>query len=156
MVVVLSSDLPSEWSVSAVTQGGRSILDDPLALELNGISDVRISLSDQGPELRGVVRTTGGVADPDATVLVFPEHPEHRVEKGNYPLRLGSTRVSADGGYSIRRLPPGDYLAIAIRDEFTFNWQAEDRLAQLARQATRVTLPTGGPRVLDLQTATGK
>jgi hypothetical protein len=49
-------------------------------------------------------------------------------------------------------LPPGEYLAVAIDDRSSANWQDPARLDVLSRLGTRVTLGAGAKQTLDLTT----
>ena len=68
--------------------------------------------------------------------------------------RLRSARTSAQGGYTISNLPPGDYFVLAIDDKAGNNWQDPKRLDAFARAASRVTIAPGEKHVQDLTTET--
>ena len=60
-------------------------------------------------------------------------------------------RASTAGQFGLSSLPPGDYYAIAIREENAADWRDPAILDVLARAATRVTILEGEHRTVDLQ-----
>jgi hypothetical protein len=70
---------------------------------------------------------------------------------GNNPRRFRSMRAPASGSTTTMTLPPGDYYAIAIREEDTNEWMDPKFLEQLTRSASRVTIGDGQHATVDLE-----
>ena len=56
--------------------------------------------------------------------------------------------------FTLRGLPAGDYLVIALDDAVAEGWQDPARLAVLRNQATRITLRDAEQRALELRLST--
>jgi hypothetical protein len=50
------------------------------------------------------------------------------------------TRPATDGVFSVRGMPPGEYLVVALTDLESGEWNDPALLAQLAPSAVKVTL----------------
>jgi hypothetical protein len=98
------------------------------------------------------VKTAQGAVDPDATVLLFPADPDLWAGYGPSGRRFRIARAGASGAYSVTGLPTGSYLAIAVPDEQTADWQDPRTLEMLARRSSRVEIADGQPRTQDLTT----
>lgn len=147
------SRVPAGWALESMTLDGRDAMDEPVTLDDHDVSGLVITLTDKISELTGVVRTAAGAADLDAAVLVFPANPATWIDFGADPPRMRYVRVSVDGAYAVKGLPPGDYLAVAVKDEDTDRWQMQPILERLSRSATKFTLTIGGKQALDLRTS---
>ena len=83
-------------------------------------------------------------------VLFFSQSPD----QWTGPSRYGGTgRLDQNGRYSMRSLPPGDYLAVAV-DAIDNARRVNDPRQfydDLSRDAVRVTLREGETKALDLK-----
>jgi hypothetical protein len=140
------------WTLDSVSGGGKTIPDQPITVANADVSGVVITLTDRAGSISGSVRDERGRSDSNATVIIFPGDRALWVNTTASPRRLRSTRVSTRGTYEIAPLPAGEYLAVAIDDRFSADWQRFDRLETLSRSATRVTFGPGEKRTLDLAT----
>jgi hypothetical protein len=127
--------------------------DQPLTIGNADVTGLVITLTDRPTLLSGFVRDArSGQPDTNALVLVFPAARASWTDGGASPRRLRALRVSPRGSYQMDNLPPGDYLAVAIDDRFSANWQDPQRLDALSRLGTRVTLGAGAKQTMDLTT----
>lgn len=124
------------WWLKSLTMGGRELLDAPLDLQRSA-SDVIVTFSDRATELTGTVRDAEGNPLPDRFVVVFG------AEKATWfanSRRVAADRLGAEGRYTIRNLPPGDYL-IAVSEDLEQNeWFDPAVLENLAGGALRIVL----------------
>jgi hypothetical protein len=131
--------------------------DQPLTIGNADITGLVLTLTDRPTLLSGLVRDArSGQPDTNAVVLVFPAARASWTDAGASPRRLRALRVSPRGSYQMDNLPPGDYLAVAIDDRFSANWQDPQRLDALSRLGTRVTLGAGAKQTLDLTTVVAR
>ena len=141
--------VPGGWSVQSVTVGGVDATDSPIDLTTANVPNVVITFTDLVQDVRGTVSGLPPGAEPPG-VVVFPADSTAWRNFGTNPMRMRMTRTAVTGQYGVGALPPGDYFAVAIPDEYTGEWQDPAYLDLLARAATRFTLSPGERRTLDL------
>ena len=146
---------PPGWMLKHAVVNGRDVSNLPVTLDRD-IPVVAIALTDRLASLSGQVNNSQGSFDATATVLLFPSDPTLWSDTGGFPRKLREVRVGRDGRFRVTDLPPGDYLAIAIPDESSENWQDRAVLQVLSRQATAFALADGESRSLTLMTAVVK
>jgi hypothetical protein len=135
------------WWLKSLTIGGKEALDSELRIEENTVEAV-ITFSDRASELSGVVRSAGGQPARDRHVVVFSPEP------GTWFLhsrRVAAVRPSADGRYSIRNLPAGEYLVAVAGDLEANEWFDRELLRGLAATAMRITLAEYETKTLDIR-----
>jgi hypothetical protein len=136
------------WFLKSAVLDGRDVLDESLDLKADiPRGDLVITFSDSASELSGVVRTASGQPAPDYQIIAFTtDHtlwmPQSR--------RIQSVRPSADGRYTIRNLPPGEYFLAAVDDVEPGEWFDSVFLQQVAGAATKVALADGEQTTQDL------
>ena len=64
---------------------------------------------------------------------------------------MKSARPAADGAFSIKDLPPGDYLLAAVTDVDQDEWQALEFLEKLAPAAIKISIADGEKKIQDLR-----
>ena len=144
--------IPPGWALSGVTLLGRDVLDEPLKLDGEDVENLVVTLTDKISELRGSVQTSSDDPDLDASVLVFPADRRLWLDFGADSPRVRSTRVNDAGTYSLKGLPPGAYLVVAIDDAIAVNWQTQAMFERLAPVANRLTVAVGAIQTVNLQT----
>jgi hypothetical protein len=145
------------WTLRSAMLNGVDVLDVPLTLDSRNITNIVVTFTDRPSSLAGTVRMPIGAADgtaaqknPDVAVIVFPADPQ-LMSAGFNSRRTRMIRTTPVGaGFGLGNLPPGDYYAIAIPDEFASEWQDQKFLEHLARSATRVTIGEGERKTVDL------
>jgi hypothetical protein len=142
---------PPGWTLKGAVLGGRDIANVPLTLDRD-VSGLVITFTDKPSSLAGQVTATTGAPDPSATVLLFPAEPAGWTDFGALPHRLLALRVDRAGRYRAERLPPGEYLVVALPAESSADWQDPTMLQALSRVATKITLSEGDAQSLSLKT----
>jgi hypothetical protein len=142
---------PPGWTLKHATVDGRDISNVPLTLDRD-VTGVVITFTDRPASLSGQVSGAAGAPDSSAAVLVFPKDPAAWTDYGLFPRRLLAVRADREGRYLVERLPPGDYMVVAVADESTADWQDPVVLRALSRLATTVTIGDGEARSLPLKT----
>jgi len=135
----------NSWFVQSVSVDGKDVTGG--SFQLTSDQDhVEITVTDQPSSLGGIVRDSDGKATNNAAVLIFPRDSNRwnfRYVFEARPNLFAQIRPDSGGTYSIRILPPGDYLAIAVDGEVTPNWQNENIIKKLAPLASPVSLSVG-------------
>jgi hypothetical protein len=107
---VVVEGLPYPWVVKSVLLRGRDIADSGFeVLEAQQLRGARITITDEASEVSGRVRDNGSPVG-NTAVLVYPVAPQFWLRTHR---RMRLTRSDADGRFSVRGLPEGEYLAIA-------------------------------------------
>lgn len=137
------------WYLKAVRHDGVDVTDTPLSFRYTAdISGLEIVLSNRGTTFSGTVHSAKGAASRDYFLLVFPEDKA----KWNWNSRfLQMARPDQSGRFRIEQLPPGDYLAVAVREAELDEWKDPEYLERIRAGATKVTLAEGEAKEVDLQ-----
>jgi hypothetical protein len=124
------------WVLQSIEVGGNDAIDQAVDLkEADAI--VNIALADRGTEVIGTVHDKGMRAAQGAAVIILPGG----VTRDNWsPNRIRETRTSTSGVFTVRGLPPGEYMVIVIDEAASEGWQDDRVLARLTPLASRFTL----------------
>jgi hypothetical protein len=134
------------WWLKSIVIDGRDVLDAPLDLR-QGTDDAVATFSDQASEISGVVKDAGGAPVAEAYAVVFGAD---RATWFFNSRRVAGVRLDAQGRYTIRNLPPGEYRAIATNDLDNFEWFDPAALDRLLPASMPVTITGADRRTLDL------
>lgn len=140
--------LADRWMVKSSVANGRESLDAPLTVAANEAVDWTITFTDKPTALAGVFQNRSGRPATDFFILVVPFDRKFWTP-GSRRVRV--TRPASDGAFSVRGLPPDDYLVAALSDVEPGEWNDASFLDQLARAAVRVTLRAGETTRQDLR-----
>jgi hypothetical protein len=134
----------TSMSVLSVTWHGRDVTD--LGVEaIENIDGLVMTLTSKTTEVTGTV--TGQVDNKTrAAVLAFPTDSGLWSSYGWTPRRFRSALVQAEGIYTFRNLPAGDYFLIAVEERLGASWTDPTFLRAAATQASRVRV-TWGARI---------
>ena len=123
-------------------------MDDPVEIGENGEPPDRDRHDARDGDSRDCSRCPS-VQAAGATVIIMPiaqtDKPCGR------PNRLRETRSSTAGVFTVKGLPPGEYLAVAIDDAVAEGWQDERVVARLRTLAIRFTLRRAESKQLNLR-----
>ena len=144
---VRAGAIPSGWVLNSIDVAGHDTIDFPVDLK-DADAIVDITLANRGTELIGTVRDNRMQAAQGAVVIVMPVG----LTRQNWsPNRIRETRTSASGVFSVRGLPPGEYMVVVVDEASAEGWQDERVLSRLTPLATRFTLKSMETQSLVLQ-----
>jgi hypothetical protein len=129
--------------IKSITVGGQDFTHrpiDPSALQSG--AEIVVTMTDELPEIAGVMR--GGAAA--LAVIAFPVERDQWRGYGFTPTRIKSTLVDPNGGFTLRGLPAGDYLVVAVDAAQINAWTDPGFLERAAALATRVLIGWGETR----------
>jgi hypothetical protein len=135
------------WWLKSVVVNGRDILDAPLDIR-QGTDEAVATFTDQASELSGTVKDgQGKPASSDTFVVVFS------TDRSTWffnSRRIAGVRLDAEGRYSIRNLPPGEYRVIATTDLAQGEWFDPAALERLLPSAAAITVTGVEKKVWDI------
>jgi hypothetical protein len=150
--VVRGGRAPQGWMFKSATVDGRDVVDTALELDRKDVTAVVGTFTDRVTMLSGIVRTSYGVPDANAAVLIFPANDQAWSLPAFNPHRFRRLRTREGGGYQVNALPLGDYYAVAVPDERADGWRDPRVLELLARSAVLVDIRDGDRKTQDLRT----
>jgi hypothetical protein len=131
--------------------GADDTMDIPL--EFTGdqdLSGVVITMTDRLTELDGTLTESTGKPGNDYTIIVASADTRYWTPGSR---RILTTRPGADGKYSFRNIPPGDYTIAAVTDLEPGGQYDPEFLKALSAASIRVTLTEGTKKTQDLRVA---
>lgn len=143
----------SHFPVRSVTWRGRDVSDVGIDASAGGtIEDVVVTLTGATTEVSGTV--SGAPPETPLAVIAFPADQSLWPNYGWTPRRLRSVVVGGDGSYSIRNLPEGEYLLIAVDAALSDAWVDPRFLKEAAVKASRIRLSFNVPVTQPLERRT--
>jgi uncharacterized protein (DUF2141 family) len=144
---------PGGWIVKSAVISGQDTLDAPFVLQPNqNVADAVITFTDRLAQLTGSVLNAAGVAATDFTVVIFPTDQALWMPQSR---RIQGVRPAADGAYTFRNLPPGDYYVAAIDDVEPGEWFDPAFLQRLLPTAMKVAIADGEQKAQDIRSGGG-
>lgn len=131
------------WLVKSVSAQGRDHTLSPIDLAEGDPGQVVVTMTNANPTLFGSARNQDGSVPETAIVVAYPVQPALRVNTGLWSPRMSAIPAGADGAFRFSALPAGEYYVAAIDRSRARTWRDPDVLAQIDRQAARVTLTWG-------------
>jgi hypothetical protein len=129
-----------KWTIASSTADGRDAFEAPLRVNPNAPMEWIVTFTDTPTSLAGVLQDQGGRPATDYYVLLFSAD-RASWTPGSRRVRL--TRTATDGAFSIRGVPPGDYLVAALTDLAPGEWNDPALLDDLVSSSVRITLRVG-------------
>ena len=140
--------LPDGWMLASAIFDDIDAADHHLQVEARPLSGGVVTLTQRQSQLTGVVSGTSGDPASDHAVLLFPSDREFWVPQSR---RIHVAQPGADGRYTIRGLPPGEYrIAAVIPPEAGQQFDLEF-LAQAMSGSTSITIAAGEQKKQDLR-----
>jgi hypothetical protein len=137
------------WWLRSAMVDGRDALDHLLDVRAaDAITGVELTFSDRHSEIAGRLEQPDGSPMSDVFVIAFPVD---RDLWGPESRRVRAVRPGVDGRYSIKDLPPGEYLLGAVTDVDDDQWKDPAFLARLAPASVRLPLAEGETITQDLR-----
>ena len=133
--------LPESWFLKSITHDGVDITDSGYEFKPGQrISGVEIMLTQQATTLAGTVTDSRGARVSDYTVVAFSADSS----KWGYQTRfVRSARPDQDGRFTIRALPPDDYIVAALEYVETGQELDPEQLENWRSLGTKITLTEG-------------
>jgi Carboxypeptidase regulatory-like domain len=140
---------PSGWFLKAVMHESTDITDSGLEFkEGQQIGGIEIVLTQRAAEIAGSVQDAQARPVSDYVVVAFAADNT----KWGYQTRfIRSTRPNQDGRFSMKGLPPEDYLVIALEYLEAGEESDPEQLEKWKNAATRVSVKDGEQKVLSLK-----
>lgn len=149
---LMVTGLPPEWSVKSIDVGGTDVVDRGVEIAPGqNVAGVGITLTDRAASLSGSLLDRAGKGVP-YTLLLFSTD---RAFWTNTSRRTRQTRATADGAYSIKGLPPGEYYLVAIPDMTQIDLSDPTTFDELAASGYKLTLSEGEQKKQDMKIAGG-
>jgi hypothetical protein len=124
------------WWLKSVIAAGVDLLDAPLDLRRSEDNAV-VTFADRASELSGRVTGSDGRPARDHWVIAFGTNNQSWYFNSR---RVAGVPTDADGRYSIRNLPPGEYFVAVTDDAEPGEWFDAALLARLMDGAGRVSM----------------
>lgn len=137
----------SDWQMKRVRREGVDVTDTPLDFA-SDIDGLEIELTERLTTISGGVSDDGGSVALDATVIVFADDPGKWGPRSRF---IESARPDQKGRFTIRGLPPGRYVAIAVGYLEPGQERDPDLLDVWHKGGTPFTLSEGETYTLDLK-----
>ncbi len=136
-----------DWEMKRVRREGVDVTDTPLDFS-SDIDELEIELTQKATMVSGGVADDRGAVVLDATVVVFAEDP---AKWGQHSRFIESARPDQQGRFTIRGLPPGRYVAIAVGYLEPGEEHDPDVLEEWRQRGTVFTLSDGETHAVDLK-----
>jgi hypothetical protein len=144
------SSVMNNWMIKSITIGGRDVTNEGVELKNTDVADIVLTFTDQISSLSGTVKGEPGGGFESVSVVLVPAEYQKWFASGGMQRRNPISTTDAKGAFNIGRLPPGDYLIIAVDNgvlQSTENVEFYDRLARIAK---RVTVGAGEKKTVTL------
>jgi hypothetical protein len=129
------------FTLKEATLAGRSTLDVPIEVGSDDPPNVSLVMTSLTTEISGVVRDSKGLPADGASIYVFPAERQHWTQVFHaFAVRWRAVRSSRQGGFSVRGLPPGDYVFAAVSGPVPELWYSERSLGALSTVGRKITV----------------
>jgi protocatechuate 3,4-dioxygenase beta subunit len=148
----LYASLPDGWAVKTIFHDGRDITDTAVEMKSGEeLTDVHVIVTNRVTDVSGQLADEKGAPLVDGTVLVFADDSSKWSEDSRW---VRAVRPDQQGGYQIKGLPPGEYLAVALNYVEDGMWNDPEYLDSIRRYAQRLTLGDAAAQSLSLKLLT--
>jgi hypothetical protein len=141
--------LPPGWFLKSVVHQGRDVTDSGYDFKPGeSVSGLQIILSQTATTLSGTAQDNAAGPAADYTVVAFS------ADSGKWGYRtrfVRSARPDQHGRFTLRGLPPDDYIVVALEYVETGQENDPEQLASWNAAGTRVTLGEGEAKVVTLK-----
>jgi hypothetical protein len=153
LVASLPGGPAGAWQVRSANVDGYDSLDVPFTVQPSqAITGATITLTDRLAALTGTVHNAAGGAPNEFTVILFSADQAHWLPRAR---RIQGVRPSADGAFTFRGLPAGEYYLAAIDDVEPGEWFDPAFLQRLLPGAMKLAIADGEQKVQDIRLGGG-
>jgi hypothetical protein len=140
----------SNWMVRSITVGGRDVTNEGIELKNTDLTDVVVTFTDQISNINGTVKAPASGGFEGVSVVYVPADYQRWLLSGGMSRRNPIVSPDAKGAFTIGRVPPGEYLIIAVDNGVLEATQSVDFYDRLARMAQRITVGIGEKKTVTL------
>jgi uncharacterized protein (DUF2141 family) len=141
------------WALRSAVVNGQDSLDVPFVISPGQhVADAAITFAGRLAQLSGAVQSAAGEAVNAFTVVLFPADQSLWLPQSR---RIQGTRPSADGAFTFRNLPAGEYLLAAIDDVEPDEWFDPAFLQRLLPTAMKIAIAEGEQKVQNIRLGGG-
>lgn len=139
-----------QWTVKSSMVAGKDSLDFPFDVDDEDVSGAVVTLAMQPAvtELSGFLMDQRNQPAEQFTIVVFAADQRYWMPSSR---RVQTARPGTDGKYTLRGLPPGDYMVVAVDDIEPGTQYDPEVLKTMVPAAARVTLAEGAKVAQDLR-----
>ena len=138
----------SAWSLQRVTLSGVDVTDTPIDFGQRDVSGLEIVLTSRGASVSGTIADENGEPDASSCIVVFSTDEA----RWTYPSRFVALGCSdEEGRYTVRGLPPENYVAVVLPMISSGQWQDPDFLAGLRDRGAAFPLSEEQTKILNLK-----
>lgn len=142
----------SGWFMKSVIYEGQDVIDTGIEFAPGRTYEgLQIVFTQKTTDLSGSLTDDRGKPVLDATVVVFPTNRERWTYLSRY---MRTTRPDTNGRFSIRNLPPEDYLIIAVQNLESGQGSDPDFLTRAREEAKPFSLTEGETKTVDIRLST--
>lgn len=139
------------WTLRSAVIAGHDSLDAPIEIRQQ-VDDAVLTFTDRPSELAGKVLNAAGAAAPDCYVILFSSDRTFWISQSR---RVLAARPASDASYTIRNIPPGDYLVAAVDDVEPGEWFDPAFLQRLTSAAAKISIADGEKKAQDIRLGGG-
>lgn len=147
-VLIRTTRMPPGYSLKHVFWRGQDVTDEGLALKGDTVGDVEVVITARSTTVTGAVLDAAGKQAVDYVVVAFAEDSD---KWGHQSRHLALARPDQQGGFVIKQLPAGRYLAAALPYIEDGEQADPEFLERLRSVATPFTLGDGDQKALALK-----
>ncbi|HKW02214.1 MAG TPA: carboxypeptidase regulatory-like domain-containing protein [Vicinamibacterales bacterium] len=136
------------WRMASVLVNGRDVADHAFDVGTTDIADVLVTLR-RLASLSGFVRDASGAARGDTSLYIFTADRTRWDPQGLPPTTTPREFRPNQRGHYHSELLPGDYYVAAGTDALA-DWLTPEKLAELAKTATKISVAPGEQKTLDV------
>jgi hypothetical protein len=141
-------NVPAGWALKSITLEGQDITDAPYDFKTGrNVTGITITLTDRLTDLSGSVHNLKGEAVKDYVLVAFAQDSKLW---GGQSRFVRTARPNQEGMFTVKGLPPGQYLAVAV-DSLENGTQSDPAvLERLKPKGKAFSLAEGQSLTLDL------
>jgi hypothetical protein len=146
-LVTISVTPPDGWSVKSIFLDRVDV--DGQAVDMSGgTRQLQVVLTDHASSVTGMVVDRNGRTLPGYSVVLFSEDDTRWTPNSRF---LMAAQSSQTGQFRLKDVPPGDYLAVAVKDLPFRAWTNPDVLIRLQSIATKLTVTEAEQKTISIR-----